>query len=449
MKLDRFLSGNYSVSDVERGFTLTLSEITTAKVEATIDALSNFTLKVTLYLDVYNAEPFQVQCVFEALNKNRVFESIGISYKSNENGIDDFASFPPVLVENISKELKKNTLIRGLNVLVPRFQNETIADTFFSFLASNTIMCIKLTDCSDPNAYKALIKAVKLRQVPSKLEFVNDDSAPLMDFSLDIIDCFAINDGFNTTLESLKFDGIDFTNNNVVALMNLLGKYRNLTKLSVVFAGLSEVMVPALVNLLKTNSNLTVINFNSNGIGNTGLRLLGDALKTNQTVRSINLVATGHPHSLDAEDAVATGWGYLYECLKSNTTLTEIIVGGDDEGVEDLDFYPQIKEILERNQVKNKATSIDENMSDKLNTLEHLDLKNTPIGGSWGVLTKMLGKMPALKRLSLSNNNIHDDFTQHLRNPDLEGVVYKLFPELEKVDTVTTEQRPNKICKLN
>ncbi|MFA6303343.1 MAG: hypothetical protein WC627_09465 [Legionella sp.] len=454
MQLDYFLTVKYDDEEVvTRGLFLTLSEITPDKVEATITALSNFRLKTRLMLELYEAELFQVRCVFEALNKNSAFESIGISYRSSivvtGNFVQDSVPIPLELATSIAAEFKKNTFIKNVEVFAPSFQDEIIADTFFSFLASNRISYIQLMDCSDVNAYKSLIKAVKLCQSPIKLEFIKDDSAPPITLSLDILKCFAINNGFNATLESLKFVGIDFENTDFIALLKFLRKYGNLIELSVVNAGLRAVMVPELVSLIEFNSNLAVIDINCNGIGNTGLRLLGDALKTNQTIRSINLIATGHPNSQDPEDEIVIGWEYLTQCLESNTTLTEIIVGNDDEGVEDFDCYSTIKVILMRNQVKNTATSIDENMSDKLNTLEHLNLKNTPIGGSWGMLAKMLGKMPALKTLSLSNNNIHDNPTVHLKNPDLEGVIYKLFPEMNMEDTVTTEQNPNKILKLN
>ncbi|MFA6303342.1 MAG: hypothetical protein WC627_09460 [Legionella sp.] len=454
MQLDDFLTGKYDAEAVvPRGLFLTLSEITPDKVEATITALSNFRLKTRLILELYEVEPFQLHRVFEALNKNSVFDSVGISFMSSTSVTEplnqDSVPIPLELATSIAAEFKKNTFIKNVEVFAPIFHDEIIADTFFSFLASNRISCIQLMDCSDLKAYKSLIKAVKLCQSPIKLEFINDDSSPLIELSLDIIECFAINDGFNATLESLKFDGIDFKNTDFIALLKFLGKYRNLIELSVVYARLSEDMVPTLVSLIKSNSNLAVIDINSNGIGNTGLRLLGDALKTNQTIRSINLIATGHPHSTDPEDEIVIGWEYLTQCLESNTTLTKIIVGTDDEGVEDFDCYSTIKDILMRNQVKNTATSIDENMSDKLNTLEHLDLKNTPIGGSWGMLAKMLRKMPALKTVSLSNNNIHDNPTLPPKNPDLEGVIYKLFPEMNMEDTVTTEHNPNKILKLN
>lgn len=349
-------------SAYERGtLDFDLTEITEDRVQKTIEALTNCKDIDTLEINLDGSSDFQLQCVINALNSNSSIKEFQI--KSSNSEVNAITS---AQAKMITTGLITNKFIRTVGICSAQTSNSLVAEELFTFLQSNkTILHIELNEILDANIIKALFKSAKQRFCITNILLRDSESINQMVLTSEMIQCLAIENGTNTTLRGLHFDGVKMDNEEVIELTKVLKNYEVLSELSIIFTSFNHESIPALIDLIKANRNLKVLDINSNPIGNEGLRLLSNELKTNTTLRSLNLIATG----LLNEEVIENGWKYLFECLKNNTTLTEIIVGGDDEEVESFECYEHIRTILSNN-LKRLATNTNPNLFNNKRKLE-------------------------------------------------------------------------------
>lgn len=351
MKLSYFLRNNLN-SRIGSGFNdrelkLHLSEITIENAQATKTKLSLIRLIPFLTIDLYNATEFQIQCFFDGINSNRYITSLAIRYNNSDPEFIEHIT-GPAQIQLIANQLKENTFLKTLHLSNIPMWDESNADIFFSFIQHNkTIESLNLHDVIDANVIKAVFKSVKQRESTTNLSF-KDWSGFKMVLTSEMIESLAIADGINTSLRGLHFNNVNIPDEQMAELINVLKKYKNIDNLSMVCISMTDKSLKDLIDYIKINNTLKKIDIHSNPLGNAGLRLLGDELRTNNSLSSINLTATRLSNTENREE----GWDYLLSCLQTNTTLTQIIIGSDDEGVEvqGFDCWPQIKKILEDNE---------------------------------------------------------------------------------------------------
>ncbi|MFA6304028.1 MAG: hypothetical protein WC627_12985 [Legionella sp.] len=356
MKLQYFLTnilnGRISAGYNERELKLHLSEITTDNAQATKTKLSQLRLISFLTIDLYNATEFQIQCFFDGIKNNQHVTSLAIRYNNSDVEFIEFITGPLLApgraqIQLIATQLKENTFLKTLHLSTIPMWDESTADILFSFLRDNkSLESLNVHDVIDENVIKAVFKAVKQRESSTNLSF-KDWKGFKMVFTSEMIDSLAIADGINTSLRGLHFDNVKMSEEQIIKLTSVLEKYKNIDNLSMVHSCMTDKLLGHLINYIKTNNTLKKIDIHSNPLGNAGLKLLGDELRTNTSLSSINLSDTG----LSAIENLEEGWNYLLICLQTNTTLKQIIIGLDHEGlaVQTFECWSQIETLLADN----------------------------------------------------------------------------------------------------
>lgn len=472
MQLDVFLSFDFAQA-VEDGtcpheIILRLSEITTDNAEAIVNKLTNLHPSIPIIgINLYNASKFQIKYFFDGLKNNSNIRHLLITHYQAEVGlplsnmIGPVAPISPDLIQDIVNELANSSFLKCIHMTqVP--MNDP--DTFFAFLLRNRIIThLYIKDFVDEEIIKSAFKAVKNRESIIYLT-LHDGNDFEMELTSEMIQSLAVENGFNRSLHGLNLIGIYIDYEELNELTKVLGRYSNIEVLTIQSSMLDSKGMKAIVNLLKTNSSLSSLrslDINTNRIGNEGLQLLGDALRTNTTLRSLNLVATGlhrtkkiiQPDGQIARVSVENiedGWKYLLSCLQKNTSLTNIVVGSDSDGVEDFPCWSEIEKILMNNHER-LADSVTELTEEDtyFDTTESVELNSDRIGSSWPMIVKLLQNMPALKKLSINANDLHNDYTKSVgRNEQVEKAISTFFVKKANTTFTVSEVNSNKQIKL-
>ncbi|MFA6303131.1 MAG: hypothetical protein WC627_08380 [Legionella sp.] len=433
MQLDVFLSFDFAKAVTEgtcpQEITLSLCEINEDNAEATVNKLTNLHPSIPIIgLNLYNSCEFQIKCLFEGINNNSNIRHLLITYNRL------VVAFPPDdirapissnIIQAIVAELAKSSFLKCVHLTQIPMSDP---DAFFAFLHTNkTINYLYIKNLVDAEIIKSAFKAVKKRENTIYLTLHDDNDDPEMELTSEMIHSLAVENGFNNSLYGLNCTGVIIGYEALTELTKVLGRYSRIEELTLEYSQLDCRGMQAIANLLKTNSSpfsLRILDINYNQIGIKGLKLLGDVLQTNTTLRYLNLDATSlldtavttQPDGQIVQvlvENIEDGWNYLLSSLQTNTTLTKIELGGDADGVDAFACWPKIQTILTNN-YQRFADSVTELTKEDayLDTIESVELNRESIGSSWPKIIKLLQSMPVLKKLSLNENDLQNDYTK-------------------------------------
>lgn len=108
-------------------------------------------------------------------------------------------------------------------------------------------------------------------------------------------------------LEGISSFWLDMNNigdDDIIKLVEVLGKYKYLRRLNLGSTGITEKAIPSIVQAFKSHPNLIVLDLGmykstsdmgmiTNNIGDVGIELLGELIKTNDKIQFISVVMNG------------------------------------------------------------------------------------------------------------------------------------------------------------